>query len=595
MDRKGWIVVILCCIGIAINGYYGAKRPPAAATKVAPASPGSTTASAAAQAGSIQAAPNPVPGEQRSSTTAAKPAKTHQLKSGQTTWHFSSAGGGVTRVELAGQDQITLNRHGREAIGALRREAAGLDALDYEIQQADDKQIRFVATSTEGIEVQKIWSLRPQDEHLLELRVELTNRSTKAHRSEEWYLYTGAANSMSPAEALKPSFFLNDAGDASQQTTDAFGGGMFSQEKMEIRSSHTRLRYAGVMSRFYTQILSREGRGDAPGKVWTARLLIDHRNDEFKNTSGAASDYAIEAAMSLPPVELAAGASQTHQYSLYAGPKEYGRLATLGAQRDSVMFYGMWGFISRPLNRLMRWMHDLSGNWGLAIILMTLIIRTILWPLQAKAQSSMKRMGKLAPLMKELQEKHKDDPTRQQVEVMKLYKEYGVNPLGGCLPMLLQIPIFFAFYGVLQNAAELRGQGWLWVKDLSVADTVGQFMGFDVNPLPLIMGLTMIAQMKFTPQPASMDKAQKFMMNLMPFFFLWICYSFAAALALYWSVTNLYAIAQTWIMKLYMPDAELVKVAHMPKGPAPRNPFFNPGNPMHKEKKEKPKQPKLGG
>jgi YidC/Oxa1 family membrane protein insertase len=178
---------------------------------------------------------------------------------------------------------------------------------------------------------------------------------------------------------------------------------------------------------------------------------------------------------------------------------------------------------------------------------------------------------------------------------MKLYKEYGVNPLGGCLPMLLQIPIFFAFYGVLQNAAELRGQGWLWVKDLSVADTVGQFMGFDVNPLPLIMGLTMIAQMKFTPQPASMDKAQKFMMNLMPFFFLWICYSFAAALALYWSVTNLYAIAQTWIMKLYMPDAELVKVAHMPKGPAPRNPFFNPGNPMHKEKKEKPKQPKLGG
>jgi YidC/Oxa1 family membrane protein insertase len=363
-----------------------------------------------------------------------------------------------------------------------------------------------------------------------------------------------------------------------------------------MSSTHSRLRYGGVMSRFYTQILSHESKVDKPGKIWASRILIDHSHDKFKDAAGATKDHAIQAAVGLPPVDLAPQATQTEEYSLYAGPKEYQRLDMLGGQRDFVMFYGMFGFISRPLSWLMRKMHDFSGNWGLAIILMTIIIRTILWPLQAKSQYSMKRMGKLAPLMKEVQEKHKDNPTQAQMEVMKLYKDYGVNPVGGCFPMLLQIPIFFAFYSVLQNAAELRGQGWLWVHDLSVADTVGHFMGYPVNPLPLIMGLTMIAQMKLTPQPATMDKSQKIMMNIMPVFFLWICYNFASALALYWAVTNIYAIAQSWIMKLYIPEPELKKVdRNPPKGPAPRNPFFNPGNPLNKDKKSKLKSPKLGG
>jgi YidC/Oxa1 family membrane protein insertase len=148
---------------------------------------------------------------------------------------------------------------------------------------------------------------------------------------------------------------------------------------------------------------------------------------------------------------------------------------------------------------------------------------------------------------------------------------------------------------VLQNAAELRGQPWLWVKDLSLPDTIMQVAGYDINPLPLIMGVTMILQMKLTPQPATVDKTQKMMFTIMPFFFLFICYNFAAALSLYWSTQNIFAIFQSWIMKLYMKDPVLVKREHMPKGPAPVNPFFNPMNPNHKEKKTKPKSPKLGG
>lgn len=595
MDRKGWIVIILCSIGIAVNAWFASQKQPLPSTPPAAASSAAAAQADKPAAGTtIQAASAPAP-----AASASIPEETHTISRGSVTWHFTTKGGGISKVVLAGTDQITLNEHGQEPIGALRREAAGNDPVAYKITAKDDKSITFEGSSAEGISIRKVFTIsegQPSDEHLIRLSVSLTNTGTAPHKSEEYYLYAGAANSMSPDEALKPSFFWNDAGDAKQVHTNSFDGGMFSSEQASMSSSHSRLRYGGVMSRFYTQILSHESKVDKPGKIWASRILIDHSHDKFKDAAGATKDHAIQAAVGLPPVDLAPQATQTEEYSLYAGPKEYQRLDMLGGQRDFVMFYGMFGFISRPLSWLMRKMHDFSGNWGLAIILMTIIIRTILWPLQAKSQYSMKRMGKLAPLMKEVQEKHKDNPTQAQMEVMKLYKDYGVNPVGGCFPMLLQIPIFFAFYGVLQNAAELRGQGWLWVHDLSVADTVGHFMGYPVNPLPLIMGLTMIAQMKLTPQPATMDKSQKIMMNIMPVFFLWICYNFASALALYWAVTNIYAIAQSWIMKLYIPEPELKKVdRNPPKGPAPRNPFFNPGNPLNKDKKSKLKSPKLGG
>jgi YidC/Oxa1 family membrane protein insertase len=206
----------------------------------------------------------------------------------------------------------------------------------------------------------------------------------------------------------------------------------------------------------------------------------------------------------------------------------------------------------------------------------------------------MKRMGLLAPKMKELQEKYKEDPQRQQMEVMKLYKDYGVNPVGGCLPLFLQMPIFFGFYSVLENAAELRGQPFIgWVHDLSIPDTVAHVMGYSINPLPIIMGITMILQMKLTPQPQTVDKTQKMMFTIMPFFFLYICYNFAAALALYWSTQNIFSIFQSWIMKLYMPEPKLEKKVRQPKPAAGPSLFQLPGA-ASKEKKGK-KPPKLGG
>lgn len=616
MDRKAWIVITLCGLGMAANFWFASKNQEAIAAqraleeankpKVAEVQPAANAAVPSLDAAKPEAAAT-------APTAAAVPEETHTITSGSVTYHFTSKGAGVTNAVLAAGDMITLNEvSGKklEPIGALRREAAGLDTVSYKVVEKSDKGISFEGVSAEGITIRKVYQITEgakSDEHLLRLTITLTNTGTAPHKSEEYYLYTGAAASISPNEILKPSFFWNNNGDAGHKDTNFFAGGWFSTEKTEFREGYAQLKYAGVMSRFYATIVSRVSAPNEykPGKIWATRFLVDHSGGKYANEDSSKHDFAIEAAMSLPPVDLAPGASTTEAYEIYLGPKEYHRLSKLEGQRDYIMFYGMFSWISKPLNTIMRWMHDFSGNWGVAIILLTLVIRTVLWPLQSKAQYSMKRMGLLAPKMKEVQAQYKDDPQRAQLEVMKMYKDYGVNPIGGCLPMLLQIPIFFGFYSVLQNAAELRGQGWLWVKDLSISDTIYTFnfpfslpiMGndFDLNPLPLIMGVTMILQMKLTPQPATMDKSQKIMFAIMPFFFLFISYNFAAALSLYWSTQNLFAVFQSRIMKLYMKDPVLEKKDHTAKGPAPKNPFFNPMNPQQKEKKQKPRGPKLGG
>jgi YidC/Oxa1 family membrane protein insertase len=276
------------------------------------------------------------------------------------------------------------------------------------------------------------------------------------------------------------------------------------------------------------------------------------------------------------------------------------------------MFYGKWfGWMSLILAWALRRFHDLTGNWGVAIILLTIAVRSLLWPLQARSNAQMKKMGKLSPMLKELQAKYKDDQQRFAREQMKLFRDYGVNPLGGCLPLLIQFPIFIGFYTALQVATELRGQPFiLWVKDLSLPDTVASldlpfsipFIGSQLvlNPLPLLMGLTMFLQMKLTPQPATVDPMQRRIFMLMPFMFLFFCYTFASALALYWTFTNVFMIVQAQLTRLMnkgADDAPLQKVNPGGGGGSggwPPKPAASPAGPAQK-KKDKPHQPRPGG
>jgi YidC/Oxa1 family membrane protein insertase len=164
-------------------------------------------------------------------------------------------------------------------------------------------------------------------------------------------------------------------------------------------------------------------------------------------------------------------------------------------------------------------------------------------------------MAKLKPEMDKLKEKYPDDPQKMNTEMMGMYRKYGINPLGGCLPMFAQLPIFFGFYSMLLHAVEMRGQHFLWVTDLSQPDTVAALAGIPINPLPIVMAITSFAQMAMMPNTGG-DKTQMMILKLMPFFFLFICYNFASALALYWTVSNIFSIGQTWLSNR-LPEPEL--------------------------------------
>jgi YidC/Oxa1 family membrane protein insertase len=238
-------------------------------------------------------------------------------------------------------------------------------------------------------------------------------------------------------------------------------------------------------------------------------------------------------------------------------------LRQMDAKEDGwadVMQYGWFWWVSNPLNRLLNFLHSVfdgmnkEWSWGLAVIFLTIIVRGAIWPLHAKSTRTMKRMSKLQPEMAKLKEKYSDDPQKLNTETMGLYRKYGINPVGGCLPMLIQIPIFFGFFRMLQYAVEFRGKEFLWVNDLSQPDTLGHIAGVPINILPIVMGITSFLQIAMTPKTG--DKMQQRIIMFMPLIFFFFCYNFASALALYWTTQNIFSIAQTWLMNK-IPEPEL--------------------------------------
>jgi YidC/Oxa1 family membrane protein insertase len=212
------------------------------------------------------------------------------------------------------------------------------------------------------------------------------------------------------------------------------------------------------------------------------------------------------------------------------------------------MNYGHFELLIVPMLWVLRLFHSFVGNYGVAIILLTLMVKTITWPLQSISNHSGKKMQALAPKLKELQAKYKEQPEKLNTETFAMYREYGVNPFGGCLPALVQMPVFFSLYYMLQNAGELRGQSFLWVHDLTQPDTIASvtLLGhhFGLNPLPLMVtGLTMV-MMRMTPQIG--DPQQAKVAQWMPLFFLVFLYNFAAALSLYYVINNCVSIIQIY-------------------------------------------------
>jgi YidC/Oxa1 family membrane protein insertase len=270
----------------------------------------------------------------------------------------------------------------------------------------------------------------------------------------------------------------------------------------------------------------------------------------------------VEGALGMPGFQLQPGQTYNARFEIYAGPKLYHRLAQLPNNEAEIMDFGIFKIVCQFLLNFMNLLHSWLGNYAAAILALTTIIKLGLWPIQNRANRSMRQMAALSPKMQELREKYKDDPTRMNQEVMKLYKQYGINPVGGCLPMLIQIPIFFGLYKMLSQAVELRNAKFLWVGDLSQPDTVAHLSlpgwSIPINIIPLCMAATQIWLMAMTPKTG--DATQRRVMMFTPLIFLFICYNFAAALALYYTAQNLFSILQFYQNK-NQPMPKLEKVA----------------------------------
>ena len=242
---------------------------------------------------------------------------------------------------------------------------------------------------------------------------------------------------------------------------------------------------------------------------------------------------------------------QNIKFSGYIGQKNFSTLERINPVLTNAIEYGWFTFASKPLFALLTWLHGIFGNWGWAIIGLTAIIRLVLYPLTYKGMVSMQKMKDLAPKMKDLKERYKSDPARLNKATMDMYKKHGANPLGGCLPMLMQIPVFFAIYRVLLNAVELQGAEWiLWINDLSRMD------GYYV--LPLLMGASMYFQQKMTPTNFT-DPMQEKVMKFLPVIFTFFFITFPSGLVLYWFVNNLFSIAQQFIVNQQFKNAKEAK------------------------------------
>jgi len=600
MDRKAWIILTICGVLLALNFYFKpAPKPAAEPPAEKPATENTETPSDGSPASVDQATKTGGTTETTNPTTPGaglvnEPAieaigeTTESLTSTDkdgndvVDFTFTSYGGGIKTAALFNQfvvgsktQKVLLNENAPAPIGAICSGPDEYLSLYYNVTKLENgKGIHCNANSltSDGLQITKLWTLKqdkdkPGAPWMISLDVTFRNKGNSIANLGHYSIFTGRASPLHPREwENQGGIFYLDDGSLTNKDSNWFKKGFFSSAKPLFKESVTDLEYAGVSNQFFTTLVR-------PSEKYASAIWAKSSKADIPGADPEKPKYGVRAGFDLPSRKLAPGENATLSYSIYVGPKHYGVLKKMEKDTDEVMNYGWFSFVSVPLNNVLNWLHDVAFSkianawaWGLSVIALTILIRIVIWPLHNKSTRTMKRMSKLQPIMKDLREKHKDDPTKLNQETMKLYKDYQINPMGGCLPMFLQIPIFFGYYKMLQYAVELRGQTFLWVEDLSMPDTLHIFhLPFDipligneipVNILPILMAVTMVLQMKMTPKTG--DKMQQRIMMFMPLMFFFFCYNFASALALYWTTQNIFSIGQTWLTNR-LPEAELTK------------------------------------
>ena len=281
--------------------------------------------------------------------------------------------------------------------------------------------------------------------------------------------------------------------------------------------------------------------------------LVPDQDEEASLYLALKSEKFLTAQYRQPEQTIQPDTQNIYKYEIFMGPKKIQDLKNVGHDLQKVVDFGWFDFIAKPCLWLMNLFYSVIPNYGVAIIILTILVKVLLWPLGQKSYKSMSEMKKLQPLMKEIREKYKDDKQRMNQEVMGLYRTYKINPLGGCLPMVVQLPVFFALYRMLYEAIELRhAPFFLWINDLSAPDRLFRFSfsipfmqpPYGIPVLTLVMGASMLLQQKMSPPMG--DATQAKMMMFMPIIFTVIFINFSSGLVLYWLVNNILSIAQQY-------------------------------------------------
>ncbi len=582
MDRTAWIAVILSVIGLVWwNFTYSQKQMrraeehqrALAASRAEPHVTPPTTDPAAP----FRPSTTPVPARPEPVAEIA-PEETLDVVSpeGSVRYSFTNRGG-IAKAELLGHiaidpDHIVINSHGSRPIGALfqvddqtvhtfqmREERRGTVLLTREQPGEFRLEKRFRLPETEPT----------KDRYVAELELKWTNLSSASLALPAQFIAAGEIAPIHKNDLIMHTGmdYLREGRVRHTPVT------WFDRQTVPLLGIETRpptpvytqddppVRWVGVRNQFFTSLLTaRETEGIG---VWAQRVILEGRGNNGSPLWG------IETAMRLPPLTIPARQSTTQTFQIYTGPRELARLQRLEHQESEIMNYGFFKLFSEILLHSMNSLKGVTGNYATAIILLTIIIKLLLYPMQSASMHQMKRMSLLSPKMTELREKYKDNPQRMNEEVMKLYKEYGVNPFMGCLPMLLQIPVFFGFFSMLGTAVELRNSSFLWVSDLSQPDTVARMGWLPINVLPLVMAGTMFWQMAITPKTG--DKMQQRIFMIMPVIFILFCYNYASALSLYWTVQNLFSIVQLYLTRNKpMPELKKVTESSTLKGGKPK-------------------------
>ncbi len=569
MDRKAWIVVILCVAGLGLwqwtyVKYYAptpeqraAAQRAVEAAKAAPADGSPAPSATAVAAPPAPAAAVPARTQPLAAPVPVVPRERHEVSTGLAKFVFVSDAGGIEKAVLLGHmgengGKVTLNIPEALPIGATG-EAPGTASGGFVRESSTSpNQVVFAQSAADGMRTRKIFTVSEADggqgDYTVDLEVQFTNEGSAPAQRAGFYVSLGGAAPIHLSDmTLYTGIDWYREGKATFADVNWFNASSIPLVGIQLRPAQSiyeqrsdKISWAAVKNQYFTSIIAAV-EGDPGVSVWARRIDLLHAgNAEHKV-------FGIEGALGLPGFTLAQGEARSWRFQIYAGPKDLGRLSKLGHDEQAVMNFGIFKWVSEILLYSMNALYGVLGNFAAAIIVLTIIIKALLWPLQNKATNSMRRMSLLSPKMTELREKYKDDPTRMNQELMKLYKDYGVNPFSGCFPMLIQIPIFFGFYSMLGTAIELRNSSFLWVHDLSQPDTVGHILGFPLNILPLLMAATMLWQMQLTPKTG--DAVQQRMFMFMPVIFILFAYNFASALSLYWTTQNLISVVQLYLTR----------------------------------------------